>query len=292
MIDAKRPWLEQVAHYRDVFGRRGVFYSLLARWRPARYSARVRPRGALHTVRVRLGSSDLRVLRNIFYRKVYRVDFTTGPEFIVDAGGNGGFSSVYFANRYPGARVMAIEPFPDNFALLAENTRPYPNIIPVNAALWSFDGPLIIGAPRGSEFGTLPVRAGHVPGGIPVQGRTLPSLLKQHRFPRIDYLKMDIEGAEAEVFADPSDWIDRLGFIYIEEHERNLPGSFDPYRRAVAGFEYHAARFMYRVAARRRDLLKSPPRNFEPCRADDRRVWKAGPDRYGRRTEPAGVPAH
>ena len=47
-----------------------------------------------------------------------------------------GFASIYFANKYPGAKIIAIEPEQSNFELLKDNIAPYPNIIPIQAALW------------------------------------------------------------------------------------------------------------------------------------------------------------
>jgi FkbM family methyltransferase len=55
---------------------------------------------------------------------------------IIDAGANIGLTSVVYANRYPEARVIAIEPEVSNFQLLKENAASYPNIELVHGALW------------------------------------------------------------------------------------------------------------------------------------------------------------
>lgn len=53
-------------------------------------------------------------------------DFGQNLAFIIDAGANIGLTSVYLANRFPNARILALEVDQQNFELLAENARPYP----------------------------------------------------------------------------------------------------------------------------------------------------------------------
>ena len=53
----------------------------------------------------------------------------------------------------------------------------------------------------------------------------------------VDILKIDIEGAEKEVFADPSLWIDKTKSIIIELHERMKPGCNRSFYRGSEGFD-------------------------------------------------------
>jgi hypothetical protein len=47
--------------------------------------------------------------------------------------------------------------------------------------------------------------------------------MREFRLESIDILKVDIEGAEIEVFSG-CDWIDRIGLLAIELHEEARPG--------------------------------------------------------------------
>ena len=47
---------------------------------------------------------------------------------IIDAGGYLGTAAIAFSEAYPDATVVTIEPSPENFALLVQNTAAYPNI--------------------------------------------------------------------------------------------------------------------------------------------------------------------
>ena len=47
---------------------------------------------------------------DLFVRDVMRVAFTTSEPRILDGGANIGLASLYFATRFPGARITAFEP--------------------------------------------------------------------------------------------------------------------------------------------------------------------------------------
>src|SRR5207249_6306160 len=87
--------------------------------------------------RIRQWSSDLECLEQIFVHEEYSIPFTLKPRVIVDAGANIGAASLYFAHKYPEAKIFALEPELSNFQLLEENCATHPNIVPIRAALWS-----------------------------------------------------------------------------------------------------------------------------------------------------------
>lgn len=85
-------------------------------------------------VRLRMGTSDLRVFREI-EKGEYAFGLPFRPKMIVDVGANIGITSIFFATRYPEAKVIAIEAEKSNFDILERNARAYPSIVPVHAAL-------------------------------------------------------------------------------------------------------------------------------------------------------------
>jgi FkbM family methyltransferase len=63
----------------------------------------------------------------------------------IDCGANVGYSSAYFLSRFPDCRVIAVEPDPDNFAMLEQNLRAYDRRVTlVRARIWPQDVPLSI----------------------------------------------------------------------------------------------------------------------------------------------------
>jgi FkbM family methyltransferase len=116
---------------------------------------------------------------------------------IVDAGANIGCFSVVAKRLWPEANIAALEIDQGNFAILEKNARQLAGVTPVRAALWSRDGDVefVVGESSQSHW----VRTAESDGATTVACTSLSSLMAEFGFETIDILKMDIEGAEAEV---------------------------------------------------------------------------------------------
>ena len=225
-----------LAHYYRYFGFRGVFaisaHRLLGR--PREITAH--PSGIRNPVHVRVRTTDQEVYPEILLQGFYAFDLPFCPKTIVDAGANIGMASIYFAHRYPEAKIVAVEAEAANFALLAKNVRPYPLITPIHAALWNRDGEISVGQPDPStgargEFAFV-TREGP---GVKVRAVTMPTLMKEAQIRSIDLLKVDIEGAEKEVF-EACDWISDIRCLMIELHDRLKPGCSEAVNSVTRGF--------------------------------------------------------
>lgn len=181
---------------------------------------------------LRLGTTDVAAFEQVFVHDEYGFSLASPPSIIVDAGANIGMSSVYFARRYPDAKIIAIEPEPANFSILRKNAQMYPRIVPLQAALWSRDGSVeVYDSGRGSWGMRVKDGDGH-----PVRSLKLDTLLHEYNIDKIDLLKIDIEGAEWEVFKDAQSWIGRVDAICIELHDRFHPGCTDAFEAATVDF--------------------------------------------------------
>ena len=101
-----------------------------------------------HPISMRAGTSDMWVFDQIFLYKEMETDFGQDMAFIIDAGANIGLTSAYFANRFPSAKILALEVDRRNFELLAANARPYANITPLLKGLWKRRANLTIDNPE------------------------------------------------------------------------------------------------------------------------------------------------
>ncbi|WP_169743374.1 FkbM family methyltransferase [Knoellia sinensis] len=166
-------------------------------------------------------------------------------DWIVDAGANTGLASVYFAERFPDARIIAIEPDDGNFEILERNTQRYgQRIIRVRAALWSTTGVVDLVDP-GSGAWAMRVRSAaedQAIDGKVVSAITLSDLIREFDIDRISILKVDIEGGESEVFRNPSAWIERVDSIVIELHDRFVPDCSAIFHRATTAFSLRAVK--------------------------------------------------
>jgi FkbM family methyltransferase len=188
------------------------------------------------SVSLRLGSSDIEVFKKIFIDKEYEQPFQSAPHTILDLGANIGLSSVFFANTFPNACVIAVEPDPANFALLQHNVAKLPNVTCVHAAVWPQDGRVRLSDP-GLGHWAMRVTQGTDPG-FDVPALSMESLLAMLPSGRADLVKIDIEGAEKELFSEPHAWLDQVQSMVIELHDRYQPGCSRAFFNAVQSFPH------------------------------------------------------
>jgi len=203
--------------------------------------------GARHPVALRLPTADLATFEQIFLKGEYDFHTKSPPQVIVDAGAHIGFAAVYFANRFPDARIFAIEPEAKNFEMLRKNVAPYPNVIAIHAALWDREGDLgVIDRGTGTWGFMTRERADgdnrtaafrHT-----IHATTVEAIMRDHHLDSIDILKIDIEGAEKEVFADSSAWLGKVRSLIVELHDRFKPGCSRSFYNGTNGFDHEKAR--------------------------------------------------
>ena len=133
--------------------------------------------------------------QEIFGKEIYKFNSKSEQVIIVDCGANIGLSVMYFKRLYPAARIIAFEPDPIAFEVLRANVvrNGFSGVELHNSALWSIDGESSF-VPDGADGGRLSV-ASAGPGLVNVKVESL----RRYLGPRIDMLKIDIEGAEFEV---------------------------------------------------------------------------------------------
>jgi FkbM family methyltransferase len=173
---------------------------------------------------IRPGTMDLPTFKQIFLRKEYEVPFDGQVKTILDLGANVGYAAVYFANRFPEATIIAVEPASDNFAQLLKNTKSYSTIHAVQSAVWSSGKSLKI-VDLGQSWS---YRVSEVPENTPGSfvAKSIPDLMDQFQLDHLDIVKIDVEGTECELFANHIDaWLPKTKMIIVEFHDWMFPGS-------------------------------------------------------------------
>jgi FkbM family methyltransferase len=169
------------------------------------------------TLRIRRCSSDLLVFDQIFIRRELAECLPFSPKLIIDGGANVGFSTVFYASMFPDCTVIAVEPNDDNFAALQTNCSDFSNVITVHGGLWSTSGFLRTELDEGGYWACKVRASDSGPGSV--RAWTVPELLTLGGQSRANLLKLDIEGAECELFGTNSvEWIDTVDAILIECH--------------------------------------------------------------------------
>jgi FkbM family methyltransferase len=178
---------------------------------------RIRPRalgGA--EIWLRRGTSDAAVAEQTFIAGLHMPpNPPESPSVVCDLGSNIGLTAAHYACLYPQARIIGVEPDPENAALARRNVAPWRDRCTiVECAVWHEDGEVGFEVRPGDEL------AGRIAASADarrVGACSLATLLQNE--PRVDLLKVDIEGAEREVLRRNTEWAAKVRTAIVEVHE-------------------------------------------------------------------------
>lgn len=143
---------------------------------------------------------------------------------VVDIGGGIGDFSVFAAYPHPANVVVAFEPYPGSFALLAGNLKRnrITNVQAYQEAIWSSSGSLSLDTSTGEpvQFISREIEGGGAAGKVTVPCATLEQAFERLAIQRCDLLKIDAEGAEyAILFNAPDGVLAKIRRIVMEYHD-------------------------------------------------------------------------
>jgi FkbM family methyltransferase len=183
----------------------------------------------------RPGTTDLLVLEQVFLDGEYRVEpiAPESIEYIVDLGSNIGVTAMFWAQRHPDARIVLVEPDPDNFKLLRRNTAAFQDrCVLINAAVSDKRG--VTSFFRSDrEYGHSILKGDDSVSEIQVKTLTVSDVVSEAGFPRVDLLKMDIEGGEQIVMPTIGTWAYAPRYRIAELHPPYDFGAFTEHCRSV-----------------------------------------------------------
>jgi FkbM family methyltransferase len=175
---------------------------------------RIRALGGREVV-VRPGTSDPATVWGAYARRYHLPPPEIGsPRTIWDLGANIGLTMAHFLYLYPEAKVLGVELDGGNLALARRNVAEWADRCElIHAAVWPTDGEVQY---RGWGSGTsnFQVTGGD---GVPVPAVSLNTLMAAGDGP-VDYLKIDIEGAERPVLREHTDWASEVRSLKVELH--------------------------------------------------------------------------
>lgn len=164
-------------------------------------------------------STLLAGLEEIFIDEIYKVEkFSNKKPIVIDCGANIGLAALYFSLKYD-ADVYAFEPDPSICECLIkniENLAPPKKIRAINKAIWINDNGVDFDIEGG--FSGQIHQHGHnlVKHSLRVPSVSLRETISN--FGHVDFVKIDIEGAENQVVIDCEGVLNIIDYLFIEWH--------------------------------------------------------------------------
>ena len=155
-------------------------------------------------------------VKDIYGDKVYDFECKSDKPIIIDCGANVGSSVIYFAHMFPSASIFAFEADLNIYEYLVKNINANIdngcNITHYNKAIWIDETELIFYS-EGADGGSLNSNHGKEQ---KVHTVALSNFLDEFEY--VDFLKIDIEGAEVEVLPSCSSQLSKVDKLFVEYH--------------------------------------------------------------------------
>jgi FkbM family methyltransferase len=191
------------------------------------------------TVYIRPGTSDAQVVWDTFVGRYHvpPAPVARSARRIWDLGANIGLTALDLAERCPGASLTAVELDAGNAELARSNIATIGHRCElIEGAVWPEDGRVAYDGDPGDEHGFRVVsRAGQ---GRSVAAISLNTLLERQGGAPVDYVKMDVEGAEPELLRRNTQWAAHVRCLTVEVHG---PYSVDDCRRDLQTLGFDAS---------------------------------------------------
>ncbi len=179
----------------------------------------------------------LHSIDELFIEEVYKCKLDNPNPLIIDCGSNIGLSIIYFKKLYLNAKIIAFEPDKNLYEKIIFNVNSFEfeNVEVINKGVWT-------------ENTTLYFRNEGTLGGEITQEKNTNSIaiqtvrLKDFLNEKIDFLKIDIEGAEYVVMNDIRDELKNVENLFLEYHSNgNEQQTLHEMLHWIqlAGFKYH-----------------------------------------------------
>lgn len=175
----------------------------------------------------------------LFQLEMYKFKASRPNPHIIDCGANLGMSVIYFKQLYPDASIIAFEADDYIFSFLKKNIKSYGyrDVELVNKAVWDCEDtlPFLVEGGAGGRLEALSTAGS--------SKKVVCTSLKKYLTDRkVDFLKIDIEGAEYEVIKDCENELKNVEYLFIEYHsmvgrKQNLHKILEIVQ--TQGFSYH-----------------------------------------------------
>jgi FkbM family methyltransferase len=182
----------------------------------------------------------------LFKRHIYRFESDAVAPVIIDCGANIGLSVLYFKQLYPKAKVVAFEPDDEIFSYLKSNLETFglEDVEPIKKGLWKEETVLEFFSEGSDANRIMNTSEEALVNDNHLYTKTTVSTVKLSDFinESVDFLKIDIEGAETDVLLEAKEKLHLVKNIFIEYHSfMDQPQTLDQILKilSASGFRYY-----------------------------------------------------
>jgi FkbM family methyltransferase len=157
----------------------------------------------------------------VFKRHIYRFESDVESPVIIDCGANIGVSIIYFKKLYPKAKVTAFEPDNQVFDYLNFNVKSFnlEDVKLINKGLWKEETELVFFSEGADANRIMSDNEKLIKDNNQYHKTTIKTVkLSEYIRESVDFLKIDIEGAETDVILEAKDKLHLVRNIFIEYH--------------------------------------------------------------------------
>ncbi|HAH56332.1 MAG TPA: hypothetical protein DCM02_13880 [Flavobacterium sp.] len=175
------------------------------------------------TIYFRKKTKDKETFKEIFNENIYNIKLPIIPNLIVDAGSNIGFASLYFKLKYPDAKIIALEIETENIKMIRKNLKDFKDVEIVQKGLFNKKALFRIEDPYHAT-NSFVIKEVSPNENYDIESITVDEILISNKTETIDVLKIDIEGAEKDLFEkNYENWLPKVKIIMVETHDRMIP---------------------------------------------------------------------
>ncbi len=172
--------------------------------------------------------ADNQTFNQVMLKKSYMGLGVKNVKTIIDCGANIGLASLTFLNEYPNAKLVLLEPEKRNINYIKQNVSPYiqegRDIKLYESAVYSKTTTLYLyDTLAGSNGYRVYEQKQNNPDFLyidKVPAISISDIMSENNISKIDILKIDIEGAEYDLFAGETKWLSKVRVLVIETHDR------------------------------------------------------------------------
>lgn len=181
----------------------------------------IRPKGWKQSIKIRKNFIDKEVVEYVLIDKYHlppKGAKLSKAGVILDLGSNIGLTIAHLKQVYPSMTIYGYEMNTNNYLLAKRNTNTYKNVQLNNQAIWIDNTTVAYSA--NSDFDAYSIN--HKTNNndrIEIEATSILNIIEKYQLNEIDYVKMDIEGAEKHILKQKDiRWLQYVKSINLELH--------------------------------------------------------------------------